>query len=83
MVASAMQNQPLADSAMRRVKALSADPTALTAHAEVTAPQEMLPPPSSGTLPSGHPSTAPVPEGHPKYKLASPSKIDSVKRTRL
>lgn len=86
MVANEVKNTALADSAMQRVKALSADPTALSAHAEVTAaaPQkELLPPPSSGNLPTNHPSTQPLPTNHPKYKLASPAKMDSVKRTRM
>lgn len=86
MVANAVKNAALADSAMTRVKALSADPTALSAHADVTAgaPQrELLPPPSSGNLPANHPSTQPLPADHPKYKLASPAKMDSVKRTRM
>ena len=86
MVASEVKNTPLADSAMKHVKALSADPTALSAHAEVTAaaPQkELLPAPSSGNLPANHPSTQPLPADHPRYRLASPTKMDSVKRTRM
>ena len=86
MVANEVKNTALADSAMKRVKALSADPTAFDAHAEVTAgaPQQgLLPPPSSGNLSSNHPTTQPLPADHPKYKLASPAKMDSVKRTRM
>ncbi|MEQ1690133.1 MAG: hypothetical protein ABMA00_02520 [Gemmatimonas sp.] len=62
MVASELKNTALADSAMLHVKALSADPAALGAHAEVAR--------DSG-LPSGHPSTTPqLPAGHPS--LTSP-----------
>jgi hypothetical protein len=84
MVANEMKNASLADSAMARVRELSGDKTALDAHAQVTAaPPELLPPPSSTTLPSGHPKSDVAPSAHPKYKLVSPEKIDSVKRTRM
>jgi len=84
MVANEMKNAALADSAMARVKAISNDPAALSAHSEVTANKPgLLPPPSSGTLPEGHPSTQPMPGGHPKYKLVDPKTVDSVKRTRM
>lgn len=84
MVANEMKNAALADSAMARVRELSGDKSALDAHAEVTAaPAGLLPPPSSSTLPSGHPTSEAAPAGHPKYKLVSPEKVDSVKRTRM
>lgn len=84
MVASEQKNAALADSAMARVRELSGDQSALPAHNEVTAaPAGLLPPPSSSTLPAGHPSSEATPAGHPKYKLVSPEKVDSVKRTRM
>ncbi len=75
MAANEIKNTALADSAMQRVKALSADPATLNAHVEVASPSVIpgtpsLPPnhPSATTptpLPSGHPSTDPLPPGHP------------------
>lgn len=75
MAANELKNTALADSAMQRVKALSADPATLNAHVEVASPSVIpstpsMPPnhPSATTptpLPSGHPSTDPLPPGHP------------------
>jgi hypothetical protein len=95
MAAVEMKNPSLADSAMRRVKALSADPAALDAHATVTSPQNGLS--GTGALPDGHPSataTAPtpvLPPGHPTATPALPPghptpgaiKTDSTKRKRM
>lgn len=52
MAANEMKNSALADSAMRRVKALSADPAALDAHATVTSE-------AKNGLPAGHPKARP------------------------
>jgi hypothetical protein len=82
MAASETKNSALADSAMQRVKALSADPASLDAHAEVASPSVIpstpsMPPDHPSTtppptpLPSGHPSTDPLPPGHPAPKGAS------------
>ena len=58
MAATAMNNSALADSANERVQALSADASALNAHADAAA--------RPGALPPGHPSTeAQLPPGHP------------------
>jgi hypothetical protein len=75
MAANEVKNTALADSAMRRVKALSADPATLNAHVEVASPTVIpstpsMPPnhPSGAAptpLPSGHPSATPLPPGHP------------------
>ncbi len=76
MAASETKNSALADSAMQRVKVLSADPASLDAHAEVASPSVIpstpsMPPnhpsttPPPDPLPSGHPSTAPLPPRHP------------------
>lgn len=84
MAAVELKNSTLADSAMRRVKALSADPAALDAHATVTSPNNglsgagALPPghPSSSTpaLPPGHPTATPaLPPGHPTSGVTTPS----------
>jgi len=83
MVASELKNVSLADSAMVRVKLLSADPAALGAHAEVAASDEKQGAPASampsaaplGTaLPPGHPTTQQLPPGHP-----TPGKIQTAK----
>jgi hypothetical protein len=95
MAAVEMKNPSLADSAMRRVKALSADPAALDAHATVTSPQNGLS--GTGALPDGHPSataaapTPALPPGHPTATPALPPghptpgaiKTDSTKRKRM
>ncbi len=95
MAAVEMKNPSLADSAMRRVKALSADPAALDAHATVTSPQNGLS--GTGALPEGHPSataaapTPTLPPGHPTATPALPPghptpgaiKTDSTKRKRM
>lgn len=72
MVANEMKNLALADSAMARVKSLSADPAALDAHAEVSAAAgkgaDALPsghPNTTPQMPAGHPTTQPLPPGHP------------------
>jgi hypothetical protein len=63
MAANELKNTALADSAMAQVKALSSDPAALGAHAEVTASTAA---PAGGALPPGHPTTQPqLPPGHP------------------
>ncbi|MCC6242917.1 MAG: hypothetical protein IT353_08750, partial [Gemmatimonadaceae bacterium] len=91
MAAVEMKNSTLADSAMRRVKALSADPAALDAHATVTSPNNglagngALPPghPSAATpaLPEGHPTTSPaLPPGHPAPSGRSPSTVGAPKK---
>lgn len=68
MVAGAMKNTALADSAMARVKALSQDPGALDQHAKAAAT------PSTATaLPPGHPSTQPLPPGHPSTQPLPPA----------
>jgi len=64
MVASELKNVSLADSAMLRVKLLSADPAALGAHAEVAAEGD-----KQGGTPGAMPLAAPLgsalPPGHP------------------
>ncbi|MBL0172054.1 MAG: hypothetical protein IPP90_15285 [Gemmatimonadaceae bacterium] len=90
MVASEMKNTALADSAMGHVKSLSADPSALGAHAKVTS--EMTtgaggsghPSAASPNLPAGHPSTQPLPSGHPSTiaPLTPRKSADSVGRSR-
>ena len=70
MVANEMKNTALADSAMGNVKALSADPAALGAHAKVTSKMTTGAggaghPSATPELPTGHPSTQPLPSGHP------------------
>jgi hypothetical protein len=73
MAANEMKNTALADSAMVRVKSLSADPAALDAHATVTSANGGLDTASRG-----------MPAGHPATKLVMPSgRADSVKRTRM
>ena len=65
MAASELKNTALADSAMARVKALSADAEAAGAHAEALAAPTPLPP--------GHPSaTKELPPGHPEVKSQVP-----------
>lgn len=80
MIANTLKDSALADSAMRHVKSLSADPAALGAHDEVaTATEKAL----GGSMPAAHPSvgaagaasphgaapnfdaTQPLPPGHP------------------
>lgn len=62
MAANELKNTALADSAMARVKALSADSDALGAHANAMAG----PSSPAGPLPPGHPTTVPqLPPGHP------------------
>jgi len=64
MAANELKNAALADSAMARVKELSADPAALGAHSEAAA---------GGALPPGHPTTgAQLPPGHPDTKAQLP-----------
>jgi len=69
MAATATKNAALADSANERVQALSADTSALTAHADAAAGPGPLPPGHPGStskLPAGHPSTeTQLPAGHP------------------
>jgi hypothetical protein len=69
MAANELKNAALADSAMARVKTLSADPEALDAHANAAAAPTTLPPghPSTQTqLPPDHPTVKPkLPDGHP------------------
>ena len=69
MAANAMKNTALADSANERVEALSADTSALNAHADAASIPGALPPghPNTGAkLPPGHPSTeTQLPPGHP------------------
>jgi hypothetical protein len=96
MAANETKNSALADSAMQRVKALSADPASLSAHAEVASPSVIPSTPSmpadhpttATPLPSGHPSAAPLPPGHPApigpTAPALPRKpMDSNKRGRV
>ena len=62
MAANELKNSALADSAMARVKELSADPGALGAHAEVIATSGS----AGDALPPGHPATpSQLPAGHP------------------
>ena len=68
MVAGAMKNTALADSAMARVKALSENPAALSDHANAAAA-----PSSAGALPPGHPSAPALPPGHPSTPLLPPA----------
>jgi hypothetical protein len=67
MVAGALNNTALADSAMVHVKALSQDAAVLDAHAKSAADPTTLPPghPSATALPPGHPVTPTLPPGHP------------------
>ncbi len=75
MAANEVGNAALADSAMVRVKALSADSATLNAHVEVASPSVIPSTPSMPPnhppsvmptpLPSGHPSTEALPPGHP------------------
>lgn len=68
MVAGAMKNAALADSAMARVKAISENPAALSDHANAAAA-----PSSAGALPPGHPSTRALPPGHPSTPTLPPA----------
>jgi hypothetical protein len=87
MVANDVKNVALADSAMARVKSLSADPAALDAHVEVSnAKTNGVPsghPSTTIKMPSGQPSTQALPPGHPTPAApASPHKIDSSRKGR-
>lgn len=73
MAASELKDTALADSAMARVKALSADTSAYNAHADA-----LLPPAGSGT-PSAHPSSSPLPSGHPTTPVLPPGHGASTK----
>jgi hypothetical protein len=71
MAANELKNTALADSAMARVKALSADPAALGAHADVTSGAAA---PPGGSLPPGHPNAQPeLPAGHPTAQPQLPA----------